>query len=115
MSNRLKMVQKELLFSFFSQKWSNRKINKATGIHRKTISRYKKEWKKNQNLDLQNSSENISKTEQKLTNEEFQNVPPDENNCPPIGVVHFEVPIDTDLGHIKTIVQIGQIVIHIFY
>ena len=95
MSNRLKMVQKELLFSFFSQKWSNRKINKATGIHRKTISRYKKEWKKNQNLDLQNSSENISKTEQKLTNEEFQNVPPDENNCPPIGVVHFEVPTDS--------------------
>lgn len=95
MSNRLKMVQKELLFSFFSQKWSNRKINKATGIHRKTISRYKKEWEKNQNLNLQNSSENLSKTEQKSTSENFQSVPPDENNCPPIGVVHFQLPTDS--------------------
>lgn len=95
MSNRLKMVQKELSFSFFSQKWSNRNINKATGIHRKTIARYKKQWQKNQNLNQQCSFEDLSKTEQKSISENFQSVPPDKNNCPPTGVVHFQLPTDS--------------------
>ncbi len=40
MANRLKMVEKELLFILFSKKWSIPKINKALDIHRATISRY---------------------------------------------------------------------------
>ena len=44
MANRLKMVQEELLLALFAQDWSIRKINKLAGIHRKTITRYRKEW-----------------------------------------------------------------------
>ena len=46
MANRIKMVQKQLLFSLFTQNWSNRKINKSIGLHRNTISRYRNEWLK---------------------------------------------------------------------
>ena len=53
MANRLKMVQKELLFTLFSQEWSIRKINVATGIHRKTISRYRDEWQRLQDAKSQ--------------------------------------------------------------
>ena len=60
MANRLKMVHKELLFTLFSQDWSIRKINVATGIHRKTISRYRDEWRRLQDekarLDVESAA-----------------------------------------------------------
>ena len=89
MANRLKMVQKELLHILFSHKWSDRKINKATGIHRKTISGYKKEWQQNLHQQL---TEGTTKESPEVAQHKVQNAPPDEMKCPPTGVVHFEVP-----------------------
>lgn len=40
MGNALKMDKKEILVGLFRLGWSNRAINKETGIHRKTIKRY---------------------------------------------------------------------------
>ena len=96
MANRLKMVQKELLFALFSQNWSIRKINNSLGIHRKTITQYKKEWLQKQqwnnppDTDLKNSS-----AKPPDSTESTQSVPFDENKVPTEGVVHFEVPPDS--------------------
>jgi hypothetical protein len=40
------MVQKELISMLLSQNWSIRKVNNDKGINRKTIARYKREYKK---------------------------------------------------------------------
>ena len=96
MSNRLKMVQKELLFTLFSQNWPIRKINKATGIHRKTITRYRKEWESSKSKDLKiNISDNPSVSEK-------QSVPPEQNKVPTEQVVHFQVPTDSSEQIIST-------------
>jgi hypothetical protein len=104
MANRIKMVQKELMFSLFTQNWSDRKINNSIGLHRRTISRYRKEWLK---LQRDNGSSNI--TSQTLSSpgnslaKPVQSVPPDENKVPTDGVVHFEVPTDPRLPDKKNI------------
>jgi len=72
MANRLKMVQKQLLFSLFAQDWSNRKINRAIGIHRQTIARYRIEWKSRQKFINGLDSENLS---HQLQVHNIQNVP----------------------------------------
>jgi len=92
MANRLKMVQKQLLFSLFAQDWSNRKINRAIGIHRQTIARYRIEWKSKPKFINGLDSENLS---HQLQVHNIQNVPPDENKCPPAQVAHFELPTDS--------------------
>ena len=92
MANRLKMVQKQLLFSLFAQDWSNRKINRAIGIHRQTIARYRIEWKSKQKFINGLDSENLS---HQLQVHNIQNVPLDENKCPPAQVAHFELPTDS--------------------
>ena len=95
MANRLKMVQKELLFSLFAQNWSGRSINKATGLHRTTIARYRKAWQQDQNnkspsdIDL---SPSVSREDS--TPKPSENVPPGQNEVPTEGVVHFQVPTD---------------------
>ena len=61
MSNRLKMVTKEVLYTLFSQNWSIRKINKDLNIHRKTISRYYKEWLSQQQTDKDSFDPDIPK------------------------------------------------------
>jgi len=88
MSNRLKMVQTELLFSLFEKGWSNRKINKALEVDRRTISRYRHLWAKakDQSAIADPLTEGIDKL-QPIS----QNAPP---KCPPMGVVHFQVPTD---------------------
>ena len=96
MANRLKMVQKELLFALFAQNWSNRKINNTLGIHRKTIAQYKEEWLQIEQQNSQpdpNSIQPNTKTENHI--ESTQSVPLDENKVPSGGVVHFEVPPDS--------------------
>jgi len=89
MSNRLKMVQKELLFALFSQNWSIRKINSATGIHRKTITNYRAEW-----LRLQDEAvppETPLSASNSLPTQR-QNVPLRHPQLPTDQVVHFQVP-----------------------
>lgn len=44
MGNGLKMDKKEILAGLFRLGWSNRAINKETGIHRVTIKRYRSEF-----------------------------------------------------------------------
>jgi IS30 family transposase len=95
MVNRLKMVQKELLYALFSDKWSIRKIHKTIGIHRATITRYKKEW-----IQAQKNKSSIS-TSTSNSNppiitlaENSENVPLCKNQVPAEGVVHFQVPTD---------------------
>lgn len=86
MANRLKMVQQETLFSLFEQGWSNRKINKAIETDRRTISRYRSLWlaAKNPLVSSDPSLEGFGSFQSTI-----QNVPP---KCPPVGVVHFQVP-----------------------
>jgi len=96
MGNSLKMEQKELLYTFFAQGWSIRKINKATGIHRKTITNYLTQWtltnpEKTSNQPVQ---ETICKTE-KPEAISIQSVPPGQNKVPADKVAHFEVPTES--------------------
>ena len=97
MANRIKMVQKALLFSLFAQNWSDRKINDFIGLHRATISRYRKAW---QQLQDDKQSDKIILTSLfstgKMPSGRIQSVPPDENQVPTEGVVHFEVPTDPE-------------------
>ena len=95
MANRIKMVQKELMFSLFNQNWSNRKIHKSIGLHRTTISRYRKEWQKIQQKKMSSglNAKTLSSSTNLITNP-VQSVPPGENKVPTEGVVHFEVPTD---------------------
>ncbi|MFQ5603446.1 MAG: hypothetical protein ACE5HS_09285 [bacterium] len=96
MANRLKMVQKELLFTLFSLSWSDRKINSAIGLHRATIARYRKEW---QQLQKEKPPQNtqLASTDSAPNSVPCQaeTVPPGQNKVPTDGVVHFEVPRDT--------------------
>ena len=92
MANRLKMVQKELLFILFSQNWSKRKINKALNIHRATIARYYNEWIKQQ----QNNPE---KQGADTTNVNGQSVP------------EQTVPLNPTSPHLK----IGEVLPSYFY
>lgn len=98
MSNRLKMVQKELLFLLFSQKWSIRKINKAYSLHRKTITSYYNEWLQIQKQNPQQQSHTSTfNSAQKASKIAGQSVPLGENQVPPDEVVHFEVPTDPEI------------------
>jgi len=83
MANRIKMVQKELMFSLFTQNWFDRKIHNSIGLHRKTIGWYRKEW-----LKIQKEEETSginSKTSSSSGNSSFnpvQSVPLSENKVP---------------------------------
>ena len=95
MANRLKMVQKELLFTLFSQDWSIRKINVATGIHRKTISRYRDEWQRLQDEKSQCGDKPPASTPATVKGRlSSQSVPPGQNKAPTDKAVHFQVPPD---------------------
>jgi transposase len=95
MANRIKMVQKELLFSLFTQNWSNRKINKSIGLHRNTISRYRNEWLKHKRKkESLNPVLQASYSYGNISVNPAQSVPPNRNKVPTEGVVHFEVPTD---------------------
>lgn len=104
MGNALRMDKRDLIIRLFDSGWSNRKINKAMGIHRKTISDYRKAWeaiKDNEEPEYPVSSD---KKGDPLDGEfQLQNVPPrGKIKCPPGRVVHFEVSTDPKKGGIKT-------------
>jgi len=44
MGNALRMSEKDILISLFRLGWSNRRISRETGFHRKTIRRYRKDF-----------------------------------------------------------------------
>lgn len=95
MANRLKMVQKELLFTLFSQNWSIRKINSATGIHRKTIRTYKDEWQHLQDAKTPSTDDPpVLESAAQQGHLSSQSVPPGQNQVPADNVVHFQVPPD---------------------
>jgi transposase len=95
MANRIKMVQKELLFALFSQNLSGRKINTLTGLHRLTIRRYRKEWQRRRaEKELDPTAVNLLCDPGKLCPDTCRSVPPRENEVPTEGVVHFQVPTD---------------------
>jgi transposase len=99
MANRIKMVQKQLLFSLFKQNWSDRKIHNSIGLHRKTISRYRKEWLKCQNN--KESTDSVIQTFSccgSIPGNPVQSVPLGKNKVPTEGVAHFEVPTDPKSG-----------------
>ncbi|UCE54085.1 MAG: IS21 family transposase [Desulfobacterales bacterium] len=97
MSNRLNMVQQEFLFLLFSQNWSDRKINKATGIHRTAISRYRKEYLKSIEQGLQKNPENPTPdTNIIASTHASQNVPLDAIQVPTEEVVRFQLPTDPE-------------------
>jgi hypothetical protein len=106
MANRLKMVQKEIMFSLFAQNWSDRKINNSIGLHRTTISHYRKEWlKRKQEKDSSGSDPQTCSSSIIPTAKPVQSVPPGENKVPTEGVVHFEVPTDPKLGDKNSITK----------
>jgi len=83
MSNRIKMVQKELMFSLFKQNWSDRKIHNSIGLHRTTVSRYRKEWLRLK-PDKKSSTKTVKDTRFSKTffNNPVQSVPLSENKVP---------------------------------
>lgn len=87
MGNTLKMDKIELLHQLFTQGWSNRKINRSTGLHRNTIAFYHKRWLKvtRQAAITPGSAKSMDPGDP----DQDQSVP---RKCPPGGVVHFEVP-----------------------
>ena len=97
MGNTLKMDKQDLLGRLFKTGWSNRKIKRTTGIHRRTIAKYRKDWEGSQTDSDANCSSSSAST-QSLENDSFtiQNAPLDrDSKCPPSKVVHFEVPTDS--------------------
>jgi len=95
MSNRLNMVQQEFLFLLFSQNWSNRKISKATGINRTTISRYRKEYLKSIGHGSEKNHQSPSSDQDPIvTSDTIQNVPLEALQLPTEQVAHFQLPTD---------------------
>jgi len=91
------MDKQDLLGRLFKTGWSNRKIKRTTGIHRRTIAKYRKDWEGSQTDSDANCSSSSAST-QSLENDSFtiQNAPLDrDSKCPPSKVVHFEVPTDS--------------------
>jgi len=97
MGNTLKMDKITLLHGLFRNGWSNRKINKATGIHRNTISNHRTKWQELPSEEAALSSPPIdSGKPSNQTQNSSQTVPPTgDNKCPPAQVVHYEVPTDS--------------------
>ncbi len=100
MGNTLKMDKKDLVKRLFAAGWSNRKINRSTGIHRHTISRYRKKWEHDQAaLPVDNSSKSSCSQTTSEAENLSQSVPLERvSKCPPNQVVHFEVPTDPEQG-----------------
>lgn len=96
MANRLKMEHKQLIFALLSENWSIRKISKSTGIHRKTITRYRREWL--QNEQISNFPENTDQNTISNVCQPSQSVPLSKNQVPTEGVVHFQAPAEPDSG-----------------
>ena len=90
MSNELKMERKMILYQLFALGWSERKISENTGIHRKTVHRYRLIYQQTQlEEELRKSSTDSVINQTETTEEIIQSVPPE---VPTGKMVHFEVP-----------------------
>ncbi|MEA3287380.1 MAG: IS21 family transposase [Candidatus Marinimicrobia bacterium] len=98
MGNTLGMDKKDLIERLFATGWSNRKINRSTGIHRDTVSAYRKKWQQELTaLEADRSAQSSSDSTTNKTENLSQSVPPTGGSkCPPSKVAHFEVPTDPD-------------------
>ena len=97
MSNRLTMVQREHLFLLFSQHWSDRKIKKVMGIHRATISRYRKEYLKSIGQRSANDQPCPNPVPNSVSpTEALQTVPLNAIQVPTDKVVQFQLPTDPE-------------------
>ena len=90
MGNTLKMEKQEIINQLIEKGWSNRKINKATEIDRRTISKYRRIRSER---EKQESDSDSDKQEQTYVNQEVcnssQNAPLlGTNKCPPTHQMH---------------------------
>jgi len=94
MGNTLRMDKKDLIKRLLALGWSNRKINRSTGIHRDTVSIYRKQWKQEHTaIEVDNSDQSSSDPTANKSEYLSQSVPPTgDSKCPPGQVAHFEVP-----------------------
>ena len=96
MGNTLKMDKQDLLGRLFKTGWSNRKIKRTTGIHRRTVAKYRKDWERIQssstadNINTPDSQANHPKKQSDIQNAPLEGA----SKCPPSQVGHFEVPTD---------------------
>ena len=91
MGNTLKMDKQDLLERLFKTGWSNRKIKRTTGIHRRTVAKYRKEGALRQSgsTTADNSLSNSKPTLEKALSD-IQNAPlVGDIKCPPGQVGHF--------------------------
>ena len=94
MGNTLKMDKQEVLKRIFGLGWSNRKINRATGINRRTLSKYRKTYAIKR-TSSQSDDDRHTDGEQRFISAPLisQNAPLiGDSKCPPGQVAHFEVP-----------------------
>ena len=96
MGNTLRMDKKDLIRRLLALGWSNRKINRSTGIHRDTVSMYRKNWQQEHAaLEADNRVQLSSDSTPAEAENLSQSVPPTGGSkCPPSQVAHFEVPTD---------------------
>lgn len=94
MGNTLKMDKFKALNGLYEAGWKDRKINRATGINRRTISKYRIKWKHEKRSEAGVEDHNDHNVKQvKEAKQLIQNAPPGGGNkCPPGKVVYFEVP-----------------------
>jgi len=93
MGNTLKMEKQALIKQLIAAGWSDRKIHGSTGLNRRTLSSYRKKFKKELEAESVNASqENGCESTSFGEALSVQNAP---EKCPPKGVVHFKVPDDT--------------------
>jgi IS30 family transposase len=93
------MEKRDLIRRLLTLGWSNRKINKSTGIHRDTVSLYRKQWKEEHAAVNADKSDQISSNSTTNKCEILsQSVPPTRGSkCPPSEVAHFKVPADNQI------------------
>ena len=96
MGNTLRMEKKDLINRLLALGWSNRKINRSTGIHRDTVSLYRK--KLNHELAVLTAADSSDPSSNQVPSEAgnpSQNGPlKGGSKCPPGQVACFEVPTD---------------------
>jgi len=94
MGNTLKMDKHDLIQRLFKIGWSDRKINRSTGINRRTLSKYRKTYAIKR-TSSESADDCHTDGDQRLEHDPLtlQNAPLiGDGKCPPVQVAHFEVP-----------------------
>jgi len=98
MGNTLKMDKHDLIQRLFKAGWSDRKINRNTGINRRTLSKYRKTYAIKR-TSSQSDDDRHTAGEQRFISAPLisQNAPLiGDSKCPPGQVAYFEVPTDSN-------------------